>query len=347
MSSGGAERQLIGLAIMLKQKGYEVEVCTYKTDNFYVEMLKSNGIIYSSLSTDNKFKRLLGTIKQIRENKSDVVISYLEQPSSFCCIAKLFAKFKLIVSERNATQNLTRNARFRLFLYRFADWIVPNSYTQRNFILKHCPSYKGKVRTITNYTDVKQFIPTERHSGNKVIRFVVAARITPQKNIPLFADALSILKNEGYSFVVDWYGNPLNKDYGDYCKNYIQEKGVEREFAFHEATSDILKEYQTADCFILPSKYEGYPNVVCEAMACGLPVLCSNVCDNPNIVKNGVNGLLFDPNNPSDISAKMSQFLNTDINGIMAMRRKSRELSESLFSEERFINKYIEIINNW
>lgn len=346
MSSGGAERQLVGLAIMLKQKGYEVEVCTYKTSNFYVEVLRSNGIIHLSLSTNSAFKRLLGTIKHIRGNKSDVVISYLEQPSSFCCIAKLFAKFKLIVSERNTTQKLTRNTRFRFFLYRFADWIVPNSYTQRNFILKHYPSYEGKVRTITNYTDIRQFVPAEQYSDNKVVRFVVAARITPQKNIPLFADALSILKNEGYSFVVDWYGNPLNKDYGDYCKNYIQKKGLESEFVFYRATSNILKEYQTADCFVLPSKYEGYPNVVCEAMSCGLPILCSNVCDNPNIVKDGVNGLLFDPNNSSDISAKMSQFLKTDINIILAMRRKSRELSESLFSEERFIDKYVDIINN-
>lgn len=43
LSSGGAERQLVGLAIMLKQKGYEIEVCTYKTSNFYVEVLRSNG----------------------------------------------------------------------------------------------------------------------------------------------------------------------------------------------------------------------------------------------------------------------------------------------------------------
>ena len=101
LSSGGAERQLVGLAVMLKQCGYDVIVCTYKNNNFYQDLLTSQGIVYLSLGTDCFVRRLLRTIKFIRRYKGDVVISYLEQPSTFCCIAKLFSKFKLIVSERN------------------------------------------------------------------------------------------------------------------------------------------------------------------------------------------------------------------------------------------------------
>lgn len=49
----------------------------------------------------------------------------------------------------------------------------------------------------------------------------------------------------------------------------------------------IEVEYRKADVFCLPSLYEGYPNVVAEAMSCGLPILCSNVCENPYIVEEG------------------------------------------------------------
>lgn len=344
LSSGGAERQIVRLSVMLKQNGYDVVVCTYKDNNFYKDILTKNSIEYITLNTNSIVKRLIGTISLIRKLNGDVVISYLEQPSVFCCIAKIFRSFKLVVSERNTTQSLSRNARLRFFLYRFADWIIPNSYTQGRFITKNYPKYTRKVQVITNFTDINKFIPIHYQIESPVVRFIVVARITPQKNIPVFADAIRKLKDSGGNFIVDWFGNPLNDEYGIFCKDYIQKKGITDVFHFHSATSNIVREYQISTCFVLPSKYEGYPNVVCEAMACGLPILCSNVCDNPDIVKDGKNGYLFNPNSSDDIAAKMMLFLQTKKDQILIMRQNSRRMAESLFSTEEFISNYIKII---
>lgn len=346
LSSGGAERQLVGLSVMLKQCGYDVVVCTYKDNNFYQDILTSKDIEHISLRTDCSVRRLLRTIQFIRRYRGDVVISYLEQPSTFCCIAKLFSKFKLIVSERNTTQTLSLNTKIRFWLYRFADWIVPNSNTQGKYIIKNYSEYSSKVKVITNYTDIHKFIPPKNKIQSPLIRFVVVARITPQKNIPIFAEAVSKLKELGASFIVDWYGNPLNEEYGHYCNEYIKYKGISDVFRIHPATSDIIVEYQTSNCFVLPSKYEGYPNVVCEAMSCGLPILCSNVCDNSDIVQNGVNGYLFDPNNADDIASKMMLFLQTECNRVDIMGHESRKIAEALFSKEEFISKYIKLIES-
>lgn len=346
LSSGGAERQLVGLAVILKQRGYDVTVCTYKDNDFFQDILNSNRIEYKSLKTDNTLKRLLGTIQIIRKNRGSVVISYLEQSSMFCCVAKLFSKFKLIVSERNTTQTLTFNVRLRLFLYRLADWIVPNSNSQGRYIKDNYPRYSSKVKVITNYTDIDKFVPSQTKVQNPVTRFIVVARITPQKNIPVFADAVSKLYIKGVPFVVDWYGNPLNENYGQYCNEYIQKVGVSDVFHIHPAVSEIVAEYQASNCLILPSKYEGYPNVVCEAMSCGLPILCSNVCDNPDIVQDGVNGYLFDPYDADDIASKMMLFLQTESYRIDIMKKKSRMIAESLFSKQEFISKYIQVIDN-
>ena len=65
---------------------------------------------------------------------------------------------------------------------------------------------------------------------------------------------------------------------------------------------DVALLYQKVDLFCLPSIIEGFPNVICEAMASGLPVICSNVCDNPFIVKSQENGFLFKPEDPTDIA---------------------------------------------
>ena len=344
LSSGGAERQIVGLSVMLKQNGYDVVVCTYKNNNFFFFFLTKNCIEHVSLNTNSVVNRLIGTINLIRKLNGDVVISYLEQPSVFCCIAKIFRRFKLIVSERNTTQSLSRNVRLRFFLYHFADWIVPNSYTQGRFITKNYPEYTRKVKVITNFTDINKFIPIHNQIESPVVRFIVVARITPQKNIPVFADAIRKLKDIGGNFIVDWFGNPLNDEYGIFCKEYIQKKDVSDVFHFHSATNNIVREYQISTCFVLPSKYEGYPNVVCEAMSCGLPTLCSNVCDNPDIVKDGKNGYLFNPNSSDDIAAKMMLFLQTNTDQINVMRQNSRRMAESLFSTEEFISNYIKII---
>jgi len=61
-----------------------------------------------------------------------------------------------------------------------------------------------------------------------------------------------------------------------------------------------------SDCFVLPSHSEGTPNVIKEAMACGVPVIATNVSGNPELVKNGETGLLFEPGDVNTLSNHLS-----------------------------------------
>lgn len=90
--------------------------------------------------------------------------------------------------------------------------------------------------------------------------------------------------------------------------------------------------------------YEGFPNVVCEAMSCGLPVLCSNVCDNPNIVENGVNGYLFDPNNEIDIADTIEKFMKDMLPKADKIAKLNRDKIQHLCSPKAFVQKYLDII---
>ena len=96
--------------------------------------------------------------------------------------------------------------------------------------------------------------------------------------------------------------------------------------------------------FCLPSLYEGFPNTLCEAMSCGKPVLCSRVCDNPSIVSEGKNGLMFDPTNEGDMANTIKRFFDLPLVEKEKMGKMSRDISEKIFSEVSFIRKYIEII---
>jgi glycosyltransferase involved in cell wall biosynthesis len=107
-----------------------------------------------------------------------------------------------------------------------------------------------------------------------------------------------------------WYGNSASDSMRvnfDAAKQL--ELSLDGRIHYHSAPVDSAEAYKTADFVFLPSLFEGCPNVICEAMACGLPVLCSRVSDNPEIVKEGVNGFLFDPKEPQAFGAAVKKLL--------------------------------------
>ena len=135
-------------------------------------------------------------------------------------------------------------------------------------------------------------------------------------------------------------------DYFNQCQQKIKELNVSDVLELKEKTTKIKECYQNADYFCLPSYYEGTPNVICEAMACGLPVACSDVCDNSRYVTEGMNGFLFDPRNAESIAEAICQLLSLSNEEYNSFCINSRQTAEKLLSKERFVQSYIELIEN-
>ena len=98
--------------------------------------------------------------------------------------------------------------------------------------------------------------------------------------------------------------------------------------------------------FCLPSFYEGTPNVICEAMACGLPVVCSEVCDNPMYVKDGINGFLFDPHSVESIALGLEKIIKINNADYISYCQQSRKIAEKQLSKDVFIEKYLTLIKS-
>ena len=343
LGSGGAERQLTGLAVMLKQQDYEVEVWYYVKKEFYLTFLQENGVAGHYLPKAASAKaRIFALRKHIKAYHPDAVISYSASPSMITCVLKrLGAKFRLIVSERNTTQELNRSEELRFFCYHWADVIVPNSHSQARFINDHFPALASKVKVVTNFVDTEKFKPSDEAIPlHEETRMVCVGRLMPQKNLSRFIEAVGKTVAAGYKLHVDWFGQDLNDAYSEECHKAIYDNHLEQDFIFHAPSSEIQYEYQKADVFCLPSLYEGFPNVLCEAMSCGKPVLCSRVCDNPSIVQEGINGLLFDPLRVDDMEATIERYLDTPLEKKTEMGQKSREIGLEMFSKNSFIQKY-------
>ena len=347
LGSGGAERQLTGLAVMLKQHGYEVVVAYYVKKEFYVPFLDEHGVKHHFLSEGSNPKtRLFALRRYLHRQNPDTVISYSASPSIITCLLKRFgAKWKLIVSERNTTQILCNREKIKFFFYRWADVIVPNSQSQAIFIANHFPKLTSKVNVITNFVDTVKFSPSQEPiNKHDVLKMVCVGRLMPQKNLPRFIEAVAKVLRDGYKVYVDWYGQDLEDDYSKEVHNEIIKLGIGESFIFHQPSDKIQEEYRAADVFCLPSLYEGFPNTLCEAMSCGKPVLCSRVCDNPNIVAEGKNGLTFDPLSSDNIADTIEKYISLPEMTRYDMERLSREIAVNMFSQESFIQKYINIL---
>lgn len=349
LGAGGAQRQIVGLATILKEKGYDVSVAIYHKDNgalFYADNLLSAGVPYVFLKkAERNLTRPIYIAKYIRKVCPDMVISYLFTPCICACIARIFNKrFKLIVSERNTTQQTGWNEKIRFNLFRQANYVVPNSYSQEYYIKRTFPFLSNKVVTIPNYVDTQRFYPNY-HERREIREIVIVATIGPSKNTLGFIDAVELLSKSNRSFHFSWYGKGnSNIDYFNSCQQKIEEKGLTKYISLLEKTNKIADRYREADYFCLPSFYEGTPNVICEAMASGLPIACSDVCDNARYVIEGVNGFLFNPNDANSMAVTIKKLFDLSNVDYTSFCSKSRMIAEDKLSKERFLNDYISLI---
>ncbi len=350
LGAGGAQRQLCGLACLLKEKGYNVKVVSYYNHPFYLYLLEENGIAYECLNRKSFFC-FNGLLRSIKAFEADVVIAYQTVPGFIATLCSYFGKYNLIVSERNT--NITTTWKDRLFfnIFRKADYIVPNSYSQGEYIRKTFPFLSNKINVISNFVDLKKFVPNYDKKPKVFRKLLIVASIKDSKNTKVFIEAFRIAKSKGCKMIVKWYGiNPKEKEvpenytYTQECLLMVKKYRLEKQLQLLPKVKEIDKEYKKADIFCLPSLFEGTPNVICEAMASGLPIICSDVCDNHIFVKNGENGFLFDPKNPDDIADKILKIENCSDTKLKKMSQKSRMIAENLCSPNKFVEKYIQLI---
>lgn len=341
-TSGGAQRQLVQLGRMLSENGYQVLFLDYWDSDFYDDYFRRHQLPFKHVLTKGKLNIIRMFAREARLFRPDVVIAYLPNPAIVACCARMAQRFRLIVSERNTTQKNTLATRLRFLLFRKADCIVPNSNSQTGFIRQHYPGLAARTVTVRNCLDLDTFSPRQHSlAENKII---VVGRVVEQKNPIRFIEAVSQVVKRGYRLTVDWYGNPHPADFFEACKQKLHAEGLEEVFTFHPATGDIVEKYRTASLFILPSIYEGFPNVLCEAMGCGLPVMASDVCDNGDILKGGEYGYLFNPYSVEDMADKIGRMLDLEPEARAAMGEKNRRRAMELCSQQTFLESYIDLI---
>ena len=105
----------------------------------------------------------------------------------------------------------------------------------------------------------------------------------------------------------------------------------------------VLTELRTAGCLLVPALwYEAFPHTLLEAAASGAPILASNVGTLPDVVEDGVTGMLFDPFDPADVAAKVRQFFSASTDR-EAISRAARGKFEREFTAARAYENLVRI----
>lgn len=185
--------------------------------------------------------------------------------------------------------------------YRQADLIYLATEDDANFVTGYFKIPRGKIQIRPNWIDTSIFAPQDVKKQDNKILFV--GRLTEQKNLPLLMDALALMKED---ITLDLVGQG---ELADDIKHYAMLKEVDVNFLGRVNNEDLPNLISASSIFVLPSKFEGNPKTLLEAMSCGAAVLGTSVEGIASVIQDGISGLLA-KEDAGDIAQKLSTLLN-------------------------------------
>lgn len=349
LGSGGAQRQIVELAIGFKSIGYNVRFLIYqkKWSEFYYQYIVSHGIEIDGIYEYNYLKRIYKIRKYIRSRNFDVVIAFLEAPSFIAELAGFPSrKWKLIVGERSADPAKRKLLKLRFFLqcHILADYIVANSYANINIVKKVAPIIsKNKCKVIYNILDSEKNIINKSYHflSHQYVNLVIASSHRYLKNLNgLIEGVLFMPVEQRNKLRINWFGSNKFDDSLDNGMRKIKKYGLDNIFFFHEETLDIYEYMKEADAIGLFSFFEGFPNAICEGLLLGKPVIVTRVSDIPLFIREDTNGFLCDANDPVTISKALLKLVESSSEQLGQMGNRNRQMGLELFNKDRILREY-------
>jgi glycosyltransferase involved in cell wall biosynthesis len=167
-------------------------------------------------------------------------------------------------------------------------------------------------------------------------RLLSAGRIVHQKGLDLAMRALGGLKELTWEWHIAGDGPQMQV-----LQSMAKELGIGERVFFHgwQSPPQLMKQYQQANLFLFPSRHEGMPNALLEAMASGLPVVASCIAGNEELVMDGKTGCLV-PSEDADALQRALKKLLLDSALREQMGRASRQRVEENYSWESTAQQY-------
>lgn len=311
---GGAERMLVELVTRLDRRCWEPRVFCLSGSGALAERLQANGISVTCFGA--KSVRNLGVIwrlaAELKNFRPTLMQSYLFHANLVGRLAAWWAKVPHVICGIRVAE---RRSRIPLWLDRltqcFVDDNVCVSRAVAEFSIHNARLKASKVSVIANGVDYQRFASStavDRASlGLTVAPLVLfVGRLDPQKAPFVLLEAFKRLIARHADWQLLFVGEgPLKLE----MTEWVAEHRLNSSIHFAGWRPDVPELLKTADVLVLPSLWEGMPNIVLESMASGLPVVVSRVEGTEELIQDGETGLLTTPGSVEEVDHQIEKVL--------------------------------------
>ena len=255
----------------------------------------------------NNLRRVAALRRAIKDSRPDAVISFLDRTNILTLLATRGLGVPVVVSERNdpAHNDIGRMWRFlrlRELTYPRAAAVVVQT---RGVTARYGPAIRGRIQVIPN--PVPPAPPAPEGAGPALRRpaLLAVGSLHPQKGFDLLLAAFASLSRRH----PDWSLTILGD--GPLRAPLLQTgKGLGGRFQMPGRVRNVHDFYRGGDIFVLSSRWEGFPNVLCEALAAGLPAVAADCPFGPaEILRPGIDGLLFPAGDAAALEAALDRLM--------------------------------------
>ena len=301
LGRGGSERQMINLAAELNQRGHQAEIVVLNKPGPMADEARDRGVLIRPLSRSGRnLSSLLALVRYVRRTHPDIVHPYLPRDNALVTLLKPFIRrSRLIWGVRSSDVEWRKYGRSRsllwrtvVYLSRWADLVIANSHYGARIHLAQ--GFSHHMVVIPNGIDTNVFRPDPdlRNAARsewsvppntRVIGML--GRFDPMKGHDRILEVFEIAQREHANLHLVVVGLHTADEGRRFLKE-ARDRGLEGHVSLLGESTSPTQALNGFDVLVLPSVSEAFPNVVAEALSCGVKVAAFDVGDAKEIVSN-------------------------------------------------------------
>ena len=327
LAGGGAERTAVQILNAVDGERWERSLYLFAREGPYLSDVSSSIQIAGGGGGSSRIGRWLALRRFILDVRPDVVVAFLSYFSVLCAVRAAGVGARVVFDQGTPLSEFLQDADYRWsrpldrrvfaaatrFGYAAADLVVTTSRGVADDLVKSFGVKRERVRVVHNPVDLdgiaaaaSQPIDPAHAALWRPPVIVAAGRLADVKNYPLLIEAFGLVRQRtpAQLFILG------QGDQEQALRELIQARGLGDAVHLCGFHVNPWKYMARADVFALTSRYEGFGNVLVEAMACGVPVVATSSAGTREIVTTGEDGLLVERHEPAAVAAALDRLLN-------------------------------------